>query len=73
MQLIASRTYPFVDCKTLEEKLARDSLLRIGVNDFLLHMISDDGQAEERLLWFDCRMALLWVSQEPNEYGSNWE
>jgi PilZ domain len=73
MQLIVSRTYPFLDTKTLVERQARDTLLRIGENEFILHMTSDGGAEEERLVWFDCRAALLWISQDTDEYGSDWE
>ena len=73
MQLIFSRTYPFLDIKTLVERQARDTLLRIGENEFILHMTSDGGAEEERLVWFDCRAALLWISQDTDEYGSDWE
>ena len=73
MQLICSRTYPFLDRQTLVERQARDTLLRVGENEFLLHMMSDDGGEEERLIRFDGRTALLWISQEAEEYGSDWE
>lgn len=72
MQFICSRTYPFLDSQTLVERQARDTLLKIGENEFLLHMTSDDGVEEERLVWFDCRSALLWISQEAEEYGFDW-
>lgn len=73
MQLISSRTYPFLDSQTLVERQARDTLLRIGENEFLLHMTSDDGVEEERLVWFDGRSALFWISQGAEEYGVDWE
>jgi hypothetical protein len=73
MQLICSRSYPFLDAQTLVERQARDTLLKIGENEFLLHMASEDGGEEERIVWFDCRSALLWVSREPDEYGIDWE
>jgi hypothetical protein len=73
MQLIFSRTYPFLDSKTLLERQARDTLLKIGENEFLLHMTSDRGAEEERLVWFDCRAALFWISQGTEEYGNDWE
>lgn len=72
MQFICSRTYPFLDSQTLVERQARDTLSKIGENEFLLHMTSDDGVEEERLVWFDCRSALLWISQEAEEYGFDW-
>jgi hypothetical protein len=73
MQLIASRTYAFLDAQTLVEIEARDSLLRVGENEFLLHMMSDGGATEDRLRWLDCRAALLWINQEPEEFGVDWE
>ena len=72
MQLICSRTYPFLDTQTLVERQARDTLLKIDESEFLLHMASDDG-VEERLVWLDCRSALLWISRDPEEYGIDWE
>jgi hypothetical protein len=73
MQLIASHTYPFLDAQTLVERQAHDSLLRIGENEFLLLMMSNGGATEDRLFWLDCRAALLWISQEPEEFGIDWE
>ena len=72
MQLIASRSYPFLDAQTLAERSAQDTLVRVGECEFLLHMTADDG-VEERLIRFDCRAALVWISQEEHEYGINWE
>ena len=73
MQLICSRTYPFLDTQTLEERQARDTLLRIGENEFLLHMTSDDVVQGERLVRFDSRAALVWINQQVDEYGVDWE
>ena len=73
MQLIASRTYSFLDDQTLVERQARDSLLRVAENEFLLHMTSDGGATEDRLLWLDARAALLWINQEPEEFGVDWK
>ncbi len=72
MQIIASRSYPFLDAETLEGRRARDTLLRVGENEFLLHMTADDG-IEERLVWFDCRAALVWINQKEREYGIDWD
>jgi hypothetical protein len=47
--------------------------LRVGENEFLLHMMSDGGATEDRLRWLDCRAALLWINQEPEEFGVDWE
>lgn len=72
MQLIASRSYPFLDDQTLAERNAHDTLLRVGESEFLLYMTSDNG-AEERLIRFDCRAALVWINQEGDEFGANWQ
>jgi hypothetical protein len=73
MQLICSRLYPFLDTQTLVERQARDTLLRVGENEFLLHMTSDDGVQEERLVRLDSRAALVWINQRVDEYGVDWE
>jgi hypothetical protein len=72
MQLISSRSYPFLDAETLEERKARDTLLKVGENHFLLHMTAE-AAIEERLVRLDCRAALLWINQEEREYGMDWE
>lgn len=41
MQVIASRKYTFLDSQTLSEELARDTLIKVGENDFALHMASE--------------------------------
>ena len=73
MQLIESRIYPFLCAQTLAERQARDSLFRIGENEFLLHMTSAADTEEDRLVWLDSRAALLWINQTTDEYGTNWE
>lgn len=72
MQVIASRKYPFLDSQTLAERQACDTLLRVGENEFLLHMTSENDIEEDRLVWFDGRAALLWINQETEEYGRDW-
>jgi hypothetical protein len=47
--------------------------LRIGENEFLLHMTSDDVVQGERLVRFDSRAALVWINQQVDEYGVDWE
>jgi len=73
LQLLTSRTYPFIDCQSLEERLARDSLFRIGRDKFLLHMTaSADSEEGDRLIWLDCRAALLWLNAPADEFGKEW-
>jgi hypothetical protein len=73
MHLIATRKYAFLDAETLMERQARDSLLKTGENEFLLHMTSGDTLEDERLISLDARCALLWINQTIDECGLNWE
>jgi hypothetical protein len=72
MQVIFSRTYPFLDTETLSERYACDTLFRIDENEFLLYMTSGAELEDERLVWLDGRAALLWVNQDPEDYGIDW-
>ena len=74
MLLLASRTYPFLDSLSLVEHQARDTLFRIGSDKFLLHMAArDSAEADDRLVWLDCRAALLWINATTEEYGLEWQ
>lgn len=73
MQLLASRTYQFIDSESLVERNARDTLFRVGGNKFLLHMGSSDNADDDSLVWLDCRAALLWVNESTEEFGMNWK
>lgn len=72
MQILSSRTYPFLDSQTLSERIACDTLFRIDENEFLLYMTSSDDVDHEQLVWLDTRAALLWVNQSPEDYGTDW-
>lgn len=72
MQIIGSRTYNFLDSQTLLEVLARDTLFKVGENDFALHMATEDGP-NDRIVWLDSRSALLWINEDESDYGINWE
>ena len=74
MQLIATRTYPFLDCSSLEERTARDCLFKAADGAFLLYMKSQNGLEadEDRLIRLDFRAALLWLNASENEYGNEW-
>jgi len=69
---LLSRTYAFFDSHTLLEGSARDTLFKVGENDFLLHVATEDS-SNDRIVWFDSRSALLWINQEEDDYGMNWE
>jgi hypothetical protein len=74
MQLLASRTYPFIDSESLEENQARDSLFRTDRGAFVLHLSSsrtpNDG---DRLVWLSCRSALIWINNTTEDFGTEWE
>jgi hypothetical protein len=74
MKLVISRTYPFIDAQSLVERQARDSLFRMGDGTFLLHLSSRDGLVEDdRLVWIDCRTALIWINAAAEELGLEWQ
>jgi hypothetical protein len=74
VDLLISRTYPFIDSQSLVEHQARDTLFRIPDGTFLLHLSSSDRPVEDdRLLWIDCRTALIWINAAPEDFGTEWE
>jgi hypothetical protein len=74
MDLLASRLYPFIDSRSLVEYQARDTLFRTPGGTFILHLSSSDRPADDdRLIWIDCRAALIWINAAPEEFGLEWE
>ena len=74
MDLLVSRIYPFIDSESLTEYRARDSLFRTADGRFLLHLSSlDVPGVKDRLRWIDSRAALVWINEEPDEFGKEWE
>jgi hypothetical protein len=74
VELLVSRTYPFIDSQSLAEHQARDTLFRIKDGTFLLHLSSSNRPLEEdRLVWIDCRAALIWINAPTEELGLEWE
>lgn len=73
MQLMVSRSYPVIDAQTLAEYVARDALFRTADGSYLLYMASGrQVESEERILFLDCRDALLWLNETPDARGSYW-
>ena len=73
MQLMVSRSYPVIDAQTLAEHVARDALFRTTDGSYLLYMASGrQAESEERILFLDCRDALLWLNETPDAHGSYW-
>jgi hypothetical protein len=74
VHFLISRTYPFIDSQSLGEHQARDTLFRIPDGTFLLHLSSSDRPVEDdRLVWIDCRTALIWINAAPEDFGTEWE
>lgn len=73
MQLMVSRSYPVIDAQTLAEYVTRDALFRTADGSYLLYMASGrQVESEERILFLDCRDALLWLNETPDARGSYW-
>jgi hypothetical protein len=74
MQIIASRTYPFIDFESLEEHQARDTLLRTDDGAFVLHLSSSHKpNVGDRLVWANCRAALIWINNTTEDFGAELE
>ena len=73
MQLMVSRSYPVIDAQTLTEYVACDALFRVADGAYFL-CVASKGRVEgkERILFFDCRDALLWLNETPDALGSYW-
>jgi len=72
MQLMVSRSYSVIDAQTLAEYVARDALFRTADGSYLLYMAGRQVESEERILFLDCRDALLWLNETPDARGSYW-
>ena len=74
MQLLVSRKYPIIDADTLTESMGRDTLLRAPDGRFLLYMTNDGvpSRKQEHIVALRARDAILWLNQEPDDFGSFW-
>jgi|HubBroStandDraft_6_1064221.scaffolds.fasta_scaffold69040_2 hypothetical protein len=72
IELLVSRTYPFIDSDALVERHARDTLFRAPDGSFLLHLSTDKTVDDDRLVRIDSRAALLWLHAGPEEFGIEW-
>jgi hypothetical protein len=74
MQLISSRTIPFLDSQSLAPVQAREALFRTSGDRFVLYL-ADGGPSsatEERVIFLDLREALIWLNEPPEQCGSFW-
>jgi hypothetical protein len=75
LQLIASRIVPCIDSALLEERNAREALLRDRDGEFILYLSDSDGSpaAGERLIRLGFRDALIWLNEKAENPGEFWE
>jgi hypothetical protein len=73
MQLISSRTIPFLDSQSLAPRQAKEALFR-SPNGFVLYLSDGAPQPrlKEKVIHLDTREALLWLGEDPDEPGSFW-
>ena len=72
MQLMVSRRYPVVDARPRTEYVARAGLFRTAEGSYCLYLATDQVEGEERVLFLDSRVALLWLNETPDALGSYW-
>ena len=74
MQMISSRTIPFIDVQSLAPGQAREALFRDENSGFILYL--SDGVAssntEERIIRLEMREALIWLNETPEDGGAFW-
>ena len=73
MQLISSRTIPYLEAESLSTGQAQEALFRDD-DGFVLYLA--DGKPtsvrEERVIFLDLREALIWLNEPPEDEGSFW-
>lgn len=74
MQLISSRTIPYIDTQSLSESHAREALLHDKRKGFILYLSRGEAPSitEERVLFLEPREALIWLNEPAEERGSFW-
>ena len=72
MQLIFSRSVPFIDTQSLEAGQAREVLFRDD-NSFVLYLSGGAPSAEERVISLGLREALIWLNETAQDCGSFWD
>ena len=74
MQMISSRTIPFIDVQSLALGQAREALFRDENSGFILYL-SDSvaaSKTEERIIRLEMREALIWLNETPEDGGAFW-
>jgi hypothetical protein len=74
MQMISSRTIPFIDVQSLAPGQAREVLFRDESNGFILYL-SDSvaaSKTEERIIRLEMREALIGLNETPEDGETFW-
>jgi hypothetical protein len=78
MQMISSRTIPFIDVQSLASGQAREALFRDENNGFILYLsdgLPDGARSsnmEERIIRLETREALIWLNETAEDGGAFW-
>ena len=74
MQLISSRTIPFLESQSLFPGEAREALFRANGDRFVLYLSDARSSTigDERVILLDLREALLWLNEPFEQRGSFW-
>ena len=74
MELVSSRTIPFIDSRSLAPGQAREALFRSNDDRFVLYLADGDASSagEERIIFLELREALIWLNEPPEQSSSFW-
>lgn len=74
MQMISSRTIPFIDAQSLAPGQAREALFRDENSGFILYLSdgAPSSNMEERIIRLEMREALIWLNETPDDGGAFW-
>ena len=71
MKLVLSRCHPIADAQTPTGYFAREALFRTDDGSFLYMASEGKTGREERILFLDCRDALVWLNATPDILGTS--
>jgi hypothetical protein len=74
MQLILSRTIPFLGGQSFAPRRVREALFRSNGDRFVLYLADNDSSSAggERIILLDLREALIWLNEPPEQRGAFW-
>jgi hypothetical protein len=74
MQMIFSRTIPFIDVQSLAPGEAREALFKDANNGFILYLSDgvNSSAMEERIIRLGTREALIWLNETSDDGAAFW-